>query len=268
MANTEHTDQLGRKLTLKAPPTRIISCVPSTTELLYDLGLTKEVIGITKFCVHPHKWQQVKTRVGGTKNLHLEQIAALHPDLIICDKEENKQEQVEQLMPHYNVWVGNANSLEQGLKLIGLLGKLTSRTKQAAEISNKITAGFEQLEKAGGNGTIRKAAYLIWREPMMVAGEGTFIDNMMERCGLENTFSHGNNGYPEVSAKMLQKANPELILLSSEPFPFAMKHIPEIQELVPNAKVLLVDGEMFSWPGSRMEKAAEYFLQLLKAAQI
>jgi ABC-type Fe3+-hydroxamate transport system substrate-binding protein len=267
MRPTEHTDQLGRTIKLLEPPTRIISCIPSTTELLHDLGLEEEVIGITKFCVHPEEWHHSKTRVGGTKNLNLEQIAELKPDLIICDKEENKQDQVEELMQHYNVWVSDANSLEEGLEMIALLGEVTSSTDQAIQLSAKITEGFKQLERSRDNGNIRKAAYLIWREPMMVAGEGTFIGDMMKRCGLVNPFPYGKNGYPEVSADMLQKVNPELVLLSSEPFPFAGKHIPEIQAILPDARVMLVDGQMFSWPGSRMGKAAVYFLQLLKSAK-
>ena len=267
MRPTEHTDQLGRTIKLLEPPTRIISCIPSTTELLHDLGLEEEVIGITKFCVHPEEWHQSKTRIGGTKNLHMDKIAELKPDLIICDKEENKQDQVEELMQHYNVWVSDANSLEEGLEMIALLGEVTEKTEYAADLRERIESEFNALAKLNETRSTKTAAYLIWRDPMMAAGEGTFINDMMQRCGLVNPFPHGENGYPEVSAKMLQKANPELVLLSSEPFPFAEKHIPAIQELVPDAKVLLVDGEMFSWPGSRMGKAAVYFLQLLRSAK-
>ena len=267
MLNTEHTDQLGRKITLKTPPTRIISCIPSTTELLHDLGLEEEVIGITKFCVHPEEWHKSKTRVGGTKNLHLDQIVTLDPDFIICDKEENKQDQVEELMQHYNVWVSDANSLEEGLEMIALLGEVTEKTEYAADLRERIESEFNALAKLNDTRSTKTAAYLIWREPMMAAGEGTFINDMMQRCGLVNPFPHGENGYPEVSAKMLQKANPELVLLSSEPFPFAEKHIPEIQAILPDARVMLVDGEMFSWPGSRMGKAAMYFIQLLRSTR-
>jgi len=262
---SNHIDQLGRPLSLPTPPQRIISCVPSTTELLFDLGLDQEVIGITKFCVRPDEWHQSKTRVGGTKNLHLDTITELNPDLIICDKEENTQEQVEELMQHHNVWISDTNTLEQGLDLIGRLGQVTGKAAHAEELKECIEAEFKALAESLEGRVSQRAVYLIWKEPIMVAGAGTFIHDMMEQCGLENPFPRGATGYPEISVEMLQESNPDLLLLSSEPFPFAEKHLPQFQTLLPKAKVMLVDGEMFSWPGSRMEKAAGYFKELTKS---
>jgi len=262
MEMLEHIDQLGRTITLPYPPKRIISCVPSTTELLYDLGLDVEVIGITKFCVHPDAWHKSKTRVGGTKNLNLTGIRDLTPDLIICDKEENKQEEVEKLMQNHMVWVSDTNTMDQGLDMIRLLGDVLSKTDRATDLCECIGSAFSALKKTLRPGNTLSAAYLIWRDPIMVAGAGTFIDDMMRRCGLLNLFPRGDNGYPEVNVDLLQQANPDLVMLSSEPFPFTEKHLPEFQKILPNAKVILVDGEMFSWPGSRMEKAAAYFREL------
>ena len=106
------TDQTGRKITLDKPPHRIISLVPSQTELLYDLGLHNEVIGITKFCVHPQEWFQHKTRVGGTRQINIDIIHELRPDLIIANKEENVKEQVEELAGYYPVWISDVKHLE------------------------------------------------------------------------------------------------------------------------------------------------------------
>lgn len=245
-------------------PKRIISCIPSTTELLFDLGLDDEVIGITKFCVHPREWHKGKTRVGGTKNLNLESILALKPDLIICDKEENKQEQVEYLIKEYPVWVSDTNSMKDGLDMIGLLGEVTEKPQEAKAIQERISHKFVELKENLEGQIKRTAAYLIWNNPMMVAGKGTFINDMMEYCGLDNQFLHGQNGYPEVTEDQLREANPDLVLLSSEPFPFTEKHIAEFKKMLPNADVVLVDGEMFSWPGSRMEKAGNYFQELME----
>ena len=264
----EFTDQLGRTIQIPDVPQRIISCIPSTTELLFDLGLDEEVIGITKFCVHPEAWHTptaigAKRRIGGTKNLNFETISELKPDLIICDKEENKREEVEELMKDYNVWVSDTNSLEDGLEMIQLLGLITEKTEAAKKLVGHISQCFGELKSHIGEGMRRPAAYLIWNDPMMVAGRGTFINDMMERCGLDNQFLYNENGYSEVTAEQLHEANPDLVLLSSEPFPFAEKHLPKYQKMLPNADVVLVDGEMFSWPGSRMEKAAAYFRDLL-----
>ena len=95
------TDQIGHSFELKTSPKRIISVVPSQTELLFDLALNDKVIGITKFCIHPKEWFRNKVRVGGTKNLNLAKIAALKPDLIIANKEENTQSEIEELQKHY-----------------------------------------------------------------------------------------------------------------------------------------------------------------------
>src|ERR1700741_3198050 len=105
-------DQTGRKISIPQIPQRIISLVPSQTELLFDLGLDKEVVGITKFCVHPPEWFQTKTRVGGTKQLKIDLIKQLQPDLIIANKEENVKEQIEELEKHFPVWISDVNNLE------------------------------------------------------------------------------------------------------------------------------------------------------------
>lgn len=254
------TDQLLRTIELPVPPRRIVSLVPSQTELLYDLGLEQEVASITKFCVHPPHWFRSKPRIGGTKQVSIEKVKALRPDLILANKEENVREQVEALSAIAPVWVSDVNGLEDALDMIKAVGRLTGTDEKAAGICHRVKTGFEQLPAAAK--TVR-AAYLIWREPHMAAGGDTFISDMLQRLGADNIFGHLQR-YPVITADDLREANCDLLLLSSEPYPFRQKHIDEWQAQLPHAKILLVDGEMFSWYGSRLLQAPAYFAALQK----
>lgn len=228
--------------------------MPSQTELLFYLGLHKEIIGITKFCIHPADKFKQTTKVGGTKQLNIKLIKELKPDLIIANKEENERSQIEELMTICPVWISDISNLDEALGMIKGVGQLVDREAQAAALAGLIAERFYKLNIPSQN---LKAAYLIWRKPYMVAGQNTFIDDMLQRCGLTNVFELGR--YPEVTNEMLIAANPDVVFLSSEPYPFKQKHIDEFKALLPNAKVLLVDGEMFSWYGSRLLEAPGYF---------
>ena len=257
------TDQLGRTVSLPHYPKRIISIVPSQTELLYDLDLEKEVIGITKFCIHPKKWFQSKPKVGGTKQLNIKIIEELKPDLIIANKEENTKEQIDELDKNYRLWISDIKTLSDALQMIISIGEITERTERAKSIAKEIENKFAQLSSHLPTKNHKlKTAYLIWRNPYMAAGRDTYINEMMKYCGLENIFEH-NNRYPIITEEDLLKNNCKLLLLSSEPFPFKEKHIEELQKNLPGAKIKLVNGEMFSWYGSRLLYAAEYFQQLI-----
>ncbi|WP_261387425.1 helical backbone metal receptor [Chitinophaga pinensis] len=259
-----YTDQLGREVVIPFPPRRIISVVPSQTELLYDLGLDEEVVGITKFCVHPEQWFRQKQRIGGTKQLHLEEILALQPDLVIANKEENTAADIRYLMERVPVWVSDIQMMEDAVEMIIKVGEITGRHEQALQISKDISIRFSDLLKNTAHSKKLRTAYFIWRDPWMVAGGDTFIHHIMtEYCGLENVFA-GNPRYPEVDAGSLLSSGCQVILLSSEPYPFKEKHIAELAELVPGARIMLVDGEMFSWYGSRLGKAAGYLQELWK----
>jgi ABC-type Fe3+-hydroxamate transport system substrate-binding protein len=242
-------------------PKRIISLVPSLTELLYDLGLDEEVVGITKFCVHPNKWFRNKTRIGGTKNIDVEKIKLLQPDLVIANKEENVKEQVEAVSAFAPVWISDINNLDDALQTIDNIGVLTNKKLNAENITQTIKANFAQ--PATGNLQL-STCYLIWRNPYMTIGGDTFIQDMLSRCGLVNIFAN-NHRYPEITVQQIQEKNPQLVLLSSEPYPFKEKHIEELKFHLPDSKFLLVDGEMFSWYGSRLIKSPAYFQGLLKS---
>lgn len=238
-------------------PKRIVSLVPSQTELLADLGLADRVAGITKFCIHPANWLKEKRIVGGTKQLHYERIQALQPDLILANKEENTREIVETLARDYPVWVSDIYTLKDALDMIKRVGELTATEAAAGELTQEIRQGFAQLRPPAD----RKALYLIWRQPYMAAGESTFINDMLRRCGYQNLLPEGSR-YPQLGVEEITKLNPEVVLLSSEPYPFKEKHIDELRQLVPQAQIRLVDGEMFSWYGSRLRYAPAYFKSL------
>jgi len=288
------TDQLSRIITLDHPvhrPLRIISLVPSQTELLYALGLDTpspsfDVVGITKFCVHPDHWFRTKPRVGGTKDIHPDKIAALQPDLIIANKEENVREQIESLATRYPVWISDIHDLTGALVMIRSIGDIVGHPQQALDLAAGIKSRFDALLTAfpGHPSTspsqpfppvdptsplLPRTAYLIWRtdKPLsyMAAGRGTFIDDMLHRCGLINVIDQPR--YPVTDPSALAASGCDLILLSSEPYPFRDKHREELQALLPHADIRLVDGEMFSWYGSRLLQAPAYFRHLLNKCE-
>jgi ABC-type Fe3+-hydroxamate transport system substrate-binding protein len=256
-------DQTGREVNIPKAPSRIVSVVPSQTELLFDLGLDEKIIGITKFCVHPEEPVKSKIKVGGTKNLNLEKIRSLKPDLIIANKEENKQGEVEELMKDFPVWISNVKTLEDALDMIQSVGKLTGKPNEAQNLVEVISKKFSILNSQFS--IPLPAAYLIWHKPMMTVGSDTFISDLMVRAGFKNVFGDKKR-YPEITESQLANAAPQFILLSSEPFPFKQKHILYYHGICPNAKILLADGQMFSWYGSRLRYSPKYFEELFHSS--
>ena len=240
-------------------PSKIISLVPSQTELLYQLGLDNEVVGITKFCVHPAEWRKRKVIVGGTKNINADIIKKISPDLIIANKEENEKTQIEALANEYNVWLTDVSNLAGALQMIKDIGKLTSTEIAANDLATKVKTAFEKLQSSKKN---LRTCYLIWQKPYMTAGGDTFINDMLIKCGFQNLYADQAR-YPEIKIEDLKKAGCELLILSSEPYPFRQKHIDELQLQLPTTKIILADGEMFSWYGSRLLKAPHYFSKLI-----
>lgn len=266
MQKRTFTDQLGRRITVDFPPKRIISLVPSQTELLFDLGLEKEVAGITKFCVHPVGHFKVKDKIGGTKQLNLEKIRRLKPDLIIGNKEENNKEDIEALMKEFPVWMSDIYNLNDALDMIDQVGSLTGKRQSAQKIAGDIRAGFLEMELVAAERSLNRprVAYLIWKYPYMVAAQNTFINEMLRTAGFTNAFSWQR--YPEVSAADIQRSNPDMILLSSEPYPFKEKHVAEFKNMCPDATIRIVDGEMFSWYGSRLRLVPAYLQSVFEKA--
>jgi len=257
------TDQLQRTIELAYPPKRIISLVPSQTELLLEWGLVEEVVGITKFCIHPAELVKGKTRIGGTKNFHFDRIEALNPDLIIANKEENYQEGIEYLQARYPVWISDIITWQDALDMITQVGKLTCQTENATKLITNIEAKYAHIKNRVGEKHPKKILYLIWREPYMAAGKETFIDAMLDISGLQNICEEQTR-YPVLTHSEIQTLAPDIIFLSSEPYPFKEAHVAELQQLCPESKIRLVDGEMFSWYGSRLLKSLDYCTNLIQ----
>jgi ABC-type Fe3+-hydroxamate transport system substrate-binding protein len=256
-----YKDQLSREILLPGIPKRIISLVPSQTEWLFDLGLDTEVVGITKFCVHPEHWFRNKTRVGGTKTVKTELVASLQPDLIIANKEENVQEQIEALEKIAPVWISDISNIKEAFVMMQDIGEITGTSLKAGTLIDEIKKGFDTLPSLATKKY--RTAYLIWKDPYMSVGGDTFINDLLRVGGFENVLSDQTR-YPEVTAAELRSKNTELVFLSSEPYPFKQKHIDELQAELPGINILLVDGEIFSWYGSRMKYAAAYMRELFQ----
>lgn len=234
---------------------RIVSVVPSITELLYDLGLSDDVVGITKFCVHPRAWFDTKTRVGGTKQLHLDTIRYLEPDLVICNKEENVKAQIDALRDYTEVVVTDVQTIADALKLVTLIGKHCHRQANAEQLHQQLTQSYTNIKQLY-TGSV---AYLIWKGPYMTVGSDTYIHQMLTHLGFANVFADKTR-YPTISLADIQQVEPDYVFLSSEPYPFKQHHCDEIIKVV-DSKVILVDGEAFSWYGSRLLQTVKYLSQ-------
>jgi ABC-type Fe3+-hydroxamate transport system substrate-binding protein len=254
MLHRTFKDQLGHIVDIPVKPKKIISLVPSQTELLYYLGLEKEIVGITKFCTHPKEIVKYTGKIGGTKKFDFEKIKEINPDLIIANKEENYQEGIEYLRDIYPVWTSNIYSIDDSLHMINEVGKMTGTEEKAITLSKSIRLKSNDVIDIHSG----KVLYMIWQNPYMLAANNTFINIILKHLGFNNLGAILER-YPEITEKELTKLNPEYVFLSSEPFPFKEKHAEHYQKLFPNAKIKLVDGEMFSWYGNRMLLAFDYF---------
>jgi ABC-type Fe3+-hydroxamate transport system substrate-binding protein len=254
----EVIDQTGFSVSIPTLPQRIISLVPSQTELLYDLALDDRVVGITKFCIHPDHWFRNKIRVGGTKTVNIDIVRQLQPDLIIANKEENTKEDIELLRKEFNVWTSDILTLEEALKMISSVGVITGTPNRATEIKLKIENSFKKLTQ----GPQVNVLYLIWSNPWMCAGDNTFINDLISKCGWNNLGTTFEGRYPQLTDAQIAQCDPDIILLSSEPFPFKEQHIQQLKIISPGSRIMEVDGELFSWYGSRLLHTVRYLNEL------
>lgn len=255
-----YTDHLLRKVNLSRYPKSIISLCPSVTETLISLGLMDRISGRTRFCIHPKEKVQHIPRIGGTKSVHYDKIELLQPDLILAVKEENTQEIVENLSKYYPVFVIDINKVEDGVEMIRLLGQLTQVEEKAEALSQEILKSWDSLRNYKHSTSV---LYMIWQNPFMLVGNDTYIDHVLTYCNFENLGRKFQGRYPTVDETSISSLEPDYLFLSSEPFPFRDKHVKTFQALLPNTKIKLVDGEMFSWYGSRMLAASFYIQQLV-----
>ncbi len=252
-------DQLGRHIHLDAIPQRIVCLVPSLSELLCDLGLEAYIVGITKFCVHPgHLRERVKI-VGGTKNFRLQEIIDLNPHIIIAAKEENTRESIEELAKIFPVYVSDIRSIEDNLRCIEDLGKIFQCQEKAEKLQAQIHKAFDSEPVSTG----KRVVYFIWKDPYMCVGRDNFIGDILKKCGFIHVYSDAESRYPEIDIRELQAQKPDYLFLSSEPYPFSEKHREELAEALPGVGIYLVDGELFSWYGSRFLGVKEHVKKII-----
>ena len=255
-------DDIGDIVTFYYPPIKIVSLVPSITELLIDLGLENELAGITKYCIFPEEKVSKLNKIGGTKNPDLQKIIDLKPDLVIANKEENQKEHIEFLRAsNIPVYVTYIDDYDSALNMIENIGMITDRKSKANSITRAIDEKFDNFESQVN---VKKVAYMIWKQPYMTIGKNTFINSMLTKIGFENVFENYEGNYPVITQDDIIKSETEFIFLSTEPYKFSEKHIHQFQKIKPDAKIVIVEGDKFSWYGSRMLLAADYFQNLVK----
>lgn len=255
-------DQLARNCSVPSKPQRIISLVPSLTELMFDMGLGKEIVGITNFCKHPFQLKSTKTMVGGPKNVNIDLIKSLNPDFILCAKEENTADTVAELEKIAPVFVAEVKSIQDTLYLIAVLGKILQRQTEATNILQKINYHLNDFKTFTKYLPRKKVAYFIWGNPWMVAGNDTYINDLLALNNFINVYENRER-YPEVDITQIRKeGNPKIIFLSSEPYSFTDEDAFEIGRHSNHAKTIYVDGEFFSWYGTRLLKAIPYFKKM------
>jgi iron complex transport system substrate-binding protein len=256
----ELIDGMERRVQFSNPPRRIISLCPSITETLFELGLEDRIVGRTSYCIHPEEKVKGATVIGGTKQVDFHLIRDLQPDLIITNKEETPKEVAEVLMEEFPLFIFDVQKYNHALKMIEMLGEITNRKEVAKKMVSSIEEEFAFMPGVENN----RVAYLIWRKPYMAAGQNTFINSMLERCGFKNVLLHRNERYPAVTVEELRQLKVDYVFLSSEPFPFSEEHKEELQVGLPDVNIVLVDGQSFSWYGSKMEKAGRYFRSMIE----
>lgn len=260
----QFVDQLNNTITLSETPKRIVCLVPSLTELLVDLGLEENIVGITKFCVHPKHIRKKATVVGGTKNVHFDKIERLQPEIILCNKEENTKEIMVACNKIAPVHISDIYTIDDTLDIILSYGKIFDVEDASKKIVKAIVEKRTSFLKKIKDTKKLNIAYFIWKKPWMVAANQTFINHLLELNNFKNIFDEKIR-YPEITLAELQNVeNLDCIFLSSEPYPFKERDVKDLQQKSIHQQIKIVDGEYFSWYGSRLLKAFDYFLELRK----
>ncbi len=246
---------------------RSVSLCPSITKLIFDLGAGDGLVAVTRFCVHPREALAHIPRVGGTKNPDIKAIAALKPDLVFLNREENRAEDWDALQnAGIACHVSYPITLAETEQTVREIGAALGRDRQAESLIDEIGRARARLKARAARFAGLSWAYLIWRKPWMAASDNTYIHHLIAEAGGRNIFSGREQLYPEITAAELAQAKPDAVLLSSEPFPFKQKHIRELSDLcgLPPQGFYLVDGELLSWHGALTARGLDYVGELME----
>jgi ABC-type Fe3+-hydroxamate transport system substrate-binding protein len=266
-------DALGRSLTIRKRPERIVSLVPSLTEALFAFGLEREIVGVTRFCVEPRRAVAGKTKVGGTKALDVAKIKALKPDLVVASAEENSPGDVTQLIEHgCPVFVTQVTTVESAIDLLRQLATITGTTSAARPIIQGVKEALAFV-LAGSAGRERVRVFCpIWRNPYMTCGRATYMDDVITVCGGRNIFGGRQEHYPKVELAEVAALDPQVILLPNEPYRFTKRHKADFKAFsevtaVKNGHIFLIDGRMLTWYGPRIAQSLGEVKRLLGIAR-
>jgi ABC-type Fe3+-hydroxamate transport system substrate-binding protein len=264
-------DSSGVALDIPRPPRRIVSLIPSTTELLCDLGLADAIVGITAYCVEPRAIVRTKKKIGGEKNPDLDAIRALAPDLVIANLEENVRADVESLRASgVPVWVTYPRTVDDTVRLIRDVGAVTGTESRASALADEIEeeAGRVRSETA----TRRPASvfYPIWRDPYMTINRDTYVHDVLSTVGATNVFAERAERYPTITLDEMAARKPEVIILPDEPFRFRRVHVKDFEPYVDvpavrDGRIHLMDGKIFCWHGPRLLEALRTLPALFSA---
>ncbi len=246
---------------------KLVSLCPSLTELVFDLGAGDSLVGRTKFCVHPADRVEAIEKVGGTKNPKIERIIELKPDLVLMNEEENRREDAAALQAAgLRVLTSMPRTAEETASMVRAIGIALSRSREAERIAADIERRADRVQRDAVKYPPMRYACLIWREPIMTVNDDTFIAGLLALPGGQNVFGSWDTRYPTITAEELHTADPLVVLLPNEPFPFQGKHAEELASLsrLPRDRFRLVDGEMLSWHGSRTPRGIDYAESVLR----
>ncbi|MGD0205609.1 MAG: helical backbone metal receptor [Dehalococcoidia bacterium] len=266
-------DALGRSLTIRRRPERIVSLVPSLTEALFTFGLEQEIVGVTRFCVEPRQGVADKTKVGGTKALDIAKIRALKPDLVVASAEENSPTDVAQLIDDgCPVFVTLATSVEGAIDLLRELATITGTTAAARPIIQGAKEALATMVAASADLERVRVFCPIWRNPYMTCGRTTYMGDVIAVCGGRNVFDGRKERYPRLELVEMTALDPQVILLPSEPYRFTKRHKADFTVFaevtaVKNGHIFLIDGKMLTWYGPRTARSLFEVKRLLDIAR-
>ena len=230
---------------------RIVSLCPSTTETLVDFGLADQLVGITRFCIHPADVVRGIRKVGGTKDPNLDRIRALRPDLVLLNEEENRKADYERLRCDLRVDATLVRRVQDVPEQLRYLGRLTGAEVRARARAQQVEEARTRLAEARVGVEGFRYAYLIWRRPYMAVGGDTYVSDLFAEAGGKNVFENAQDRYPEIDVVALRAARPDVVFLSDEPFPFKARHAAELRDEAPELRIELIGGDDCCWHGVR-----------------
>ncbi|MCX6118501.1 MAG: helical backbone metal receptor [Proteobacteria bacterium] len=242
---------------------RIVSLVPSLTHLICEVGLRDYLVGCTNFCVDPPGLYRSVALIGGTKDPDLLQIQKLNPTHILANKEENNLQDIQFCSKIGRLFDYSPTSINEVPTMFDELAETLELPDLFDAMKNKLTSEIASLKGRKNRGS-KSFIYLVWKNPLMAAGPSTYISSILEAAGFKNIIDDSSSRYPKLSIQDIQNLKPEVVFLSSEPYPFRQRdkmdmiiHIPE------STSMEFIDGKLMSWFGARSANALSYVRTLL-----